>query len=99
MRLQPQHILAIKQLTQDIFGSQAVVRLFGSRLDDTVRGGDVDLHIDCPERVESPALAISRLGAACSRAMFGRKVDVVLSAPGLSELPIHRVAKAEGIVL
>lgn len=99
MRLQPQQIDIIKQLTRDIFGQRAVVRLFGSRLDDAARGGDVDLHIDCSERVESPALAISSLRAACSRAMFGRKVDVVLSAPGLLELPIHRVAKAEGIVL
>lgn len=99
MRLQPQQIAIIKQLTLDVFGAKAVVRLFGSRLDDDARGGDVDLHIDCSERVESPALAISRLGAACSRAMFGRKVDVVISAPGLIELPIHRVAKEEGIVL
>ncbi len=99
MRLQPQQIALIKQLTRDIFGAQVMVCLFGSRLDAAGLGGDVDLHIDCSERVESPALAMSRLGAACSRAMSGRKVDVVLIAPGLLELPIHRVAKAEGIVL
>ena len=99
MRLQPQQIALIKQLTRDIFGAQAMVCWFGSRLDAAGLGGDVDLHIDCSERVESSALAMSRLGAACSRAMFGRKVDVVLSAPGFSELPIHCVAKAEGIVL
>lgn len=99
MRLQPKQIEIIKLHTLDIFGPQAVVRLFGSRLDDAALGGDVDLHIDSPVPLGSPALAISRMGAACSRAMWGRKVDVLLSAPGLTELPIHRVAKTQGIVL
>ena len=99
MRLLPQHIDSIKQHTLGIFGPYAVVRLFGSRLDDAARGGDVDLHVDCPTALESPAAAIARLSVACSRAMSGRKVDVLLSAPGLQEQPIHRVARQEGVVL
>lgn len=99
MRLLPQQINAIKQHTHAIFGSQAVVRLFGSRLDNAAKGGDVDLYIDSPVALESPAVAITRLAVACTRAMSGRKVDVLLSAPGLLEQPIHRVARHEGVVL
>ena len=99
MRLLPEQIDSIKQHTLGVFGPHAVVRLFGSRLNDASRGGDVDLHVFCPVAIESPAAAISRLAVACSRAMSGRKVDVLLSAPGLLEQPIHRVARQEGVVL
>ena len=74
MRLFPQQIDAIKQHTRDIFGPQAVVQLFRSRLDDAARGGDVALHVDCAVSLELIALAFIRLGAKCSRAMLGRRV-------------------------
>lgn len=99
MRLLPHQIDLIKHHAASIFGPLAVVRLFGSRLDDAARGGDVDLHIECPASLPSPALAIIQLGAACSRALLGRKVDALVSAPGLVEQPIHRVARQEGVVL
>jgi hypothetical protein len=41
----------------------------------------------------------ARLAARVSRAMFGRKVDVVLSAPNLKRLPIHDIAFEEGQLL
>lgn len=99
MRLSPAHISLIKQHTQEIFGSDARVWLFGSRVDDAAKGGDVDLLVESPVLPASPALASARLSARSSRAMLGRKVDVILSAPGLLELPIHRIARSEGILL
>ena len=98
MRLLPEQIDSIKH-TLGIFGSQAVVRLFGSRLDDAALGGDVELHVDCPVAIESPAVVITRLAVACSRTMSGRKVDVLLSAPGLLEQPMRCVARQEGVAL
>ena len=41
MRLDPQHITAIKRLAAEQFGAGAQVRLFGSRVDDAARGGRV----------------------------------------------------------
>jgi uncharacterized protein len=99
MRLSPQHSTAIKQFTRDIFGSDARVWLFGSRLDDKAKGGDVDLLVESPVLPASPALAAARLARQSSRAMLGRKVDVVLSAPGLMALPIHHLARSQGILL
>ncbi|MDP2758927.1 MAG: nucleotidyltransferase domain-containing protein [Sideroxyarcus sp.] len=45
MRLSAAQIEAIKQETAHFFGAQAEVWLFGSRVDDTQRGGDVDLYV------------------------------------------------------
>ena len=99
MRLSSDHISTIKQHTQDIFGADARVWLFGSRVDDAAKGGDVDLLVESAVMPPSPALASAQLAARASRAMLGRRVDVVLSAPGLLELPIHRIARAEGVLL
>lgn len=44
MRLSDREINIIQEKTSSIFGEVAIY-LFGSRLDDTKRGGDIDLYI------------------------------------------------------
>ena len=96
MRLTDMQIQTIRQLAQQIVGANATVRVFGSRLDDTARGGDLDLMLELSEPVGNPALMAAQMSAQVSRAMHGRKVDVLLSAPNLMRLPIHDVAFKEG---
>lgn len=50
MRLTDHQVKAITQLAHEIAGERAQVRVFGSRLDDDARGGDLDLMLDCPSR-------------------------------------------------
>ena len=99
MRLTDQQIQIIRELACQIAGSQSRVRVFGSRLDDAARGGDLDLLLEMPESVDNPALMAARMSAQVSRAMHGRKVDVLLSAPNLMHLPIHDIAFKEGKLL
>ncbi len=99
MRLTEAQIRAIRRLSRETAGEAAVVRLFGSRLDDDARGGDIDLLIEVPQPVARPALLSARLSAKLSRALGGRRVDVVISAPNLRRLPIHDLARREGVPL
>jgi predicted nucleotidyltransferase len=99
MRLTDNQIQTIRQLVRQVAGSQSRVRVFGSRLDDTAHGGDLDLMLELTEPVENPALMAAQLSAQVSRVMHGRKVDVLLSAPNLMRLPIHDVAFKEGQLL
>lgn len=99
MRLTPAQILTIRQTTLEIAGSTARIRLFGSRLDDNARGGDIDLLLESDEPVDMPALLAARLAARLSRLMDGRKVDVLILAPNLLKLPIHTIALEEGVLL
>ncbi|HEY4696954.1 MAG TPA: hypothetical protein VIH29_02975 [Gallionella sp.] len=99
MRLTDNQIQTIRQLVRQVAGSQSRVRVFGSRLDDTAHGGDLDLMLELTEPVDNPALMAAQLSAQVSRAMHGRKVDVLLSAPNLMRLPIHDIAFKEGQLL
>jgi len=99
MRLTPDQIARTRAIVAEQAGADAVVRLFGSRLDDNARGGDVDLLVDLPHAVEAPALLAAHIAGLVSRILDGRKVDVVLAAPNLLPLPIHEAARREGVVL
>jgi predicted nucleotidyltransferase len=99
MRLTDYQTQTIRQLARQVAGSQSRVRVFGSRLDDTAQGGDLDLMLELPEPVDNPALMAAQMSALVSRAMHGRKVDVLLSAPNLMRLPIHDIAFQEGKLL
>ena len=99
MRLTPAQIETIKSTAQAVLGEGAQVTLFGSRVDDTLKGGDVDLMVAVDQAVAEPALMAARVASLIERAMDGRKVDVVLKAPNLLERPIHRIAKLEGVRL
>ena len=99
MRISPEQAVLIRQEVLNLAGDTARVWLFGSRVHDDARGGDVDLLVEVDEAVMEPALLSARLGARVSRSMHGRKVDVLIQAPNLLRLPIHAVAHAEGLRL
>jgi hypothetical protein len=99
MRLTPTQIDAIHSTTQAVLGEGAKVTLFGSRVDDLARGGDVDLMIKVSQALPEPALMSARIGSRLSRAFEGQHVDVLLKAPNLQEQAIHRVAAQQGVPL
>lgn len=99
MRITDQQHHAIKRLITEMIGDEAIVTLFGSRVDDSKRGGDVDLLVEVPDDIENPAWLAARIASKVSKMMLGRHVDILLSAPNLRQLPIHTQAKLTGIVL
>ena len=99
MRLTAAHIDLIRRTATEFFGERVRVTLFGSRVDDHAKGGDGDLLFDVPVPVEDPALKMARLSSRLSRAMDGRRVDVLIGAPNVSEQPIHKIARQTGVAL
>lgn len=99
MRLNQAQIEAVRRTVRQVVGEEATTTLFGSRLDDAAKGGDVDLLVSVPYVVDNPAFLIAKLSARVSAALEGRSVDVVLSAPNLARWPIHDVAQREGKLL
>ncbi|WP_260293650.1 nucleotidyltransferase domain-containing protein [Sedimenticola hydrogenitrophicus] len=99
MRLTPYQTKVIHQVVFDIAGDRVSVRLFGSRVDDNARGGDIDLLVEIPYPVDEPAWLSAKISGRISRRLGGQKVDVLLSAPNLEHFPIHDIARKEGVVL
>lgn len=99
MRLSTEQIASLKRVVKQAAGPDARLRLFGSRVDDTAHGGDVDLLLELPVPATEPAMLAARVSIRASRALDGRQVDVLLIAPNLKRLPIHDHAMADGVVL
>lgn len=83
MRLKQRDIDAIKTAALVTFGASAVVRLFGSRTDDDLRGGDIDLLIEADASGESEWTRVGAFRDELFRHIDEQKVDVVLVQRGL----------------
>ena len=99
MRLTNNQVQTIKQVVAMHAGEGAEVTLFGSRVDDELKGGDIDLLITLKHAIDHPAVMSSKISARLVRLFQGRKVDVLLSAPNLQKFPIHRIAQSTGVIL
>jgi predicted nucleotidyltransferase len=73
-------------------------RLFGSRVDDQKRGGDIDLYIETDLTAQRGVDARMHMVADIWRHLGERKIDVVINAGG-PVLPIFEVARRDGVWL
>ena len=96
MRLSVHEVEAIVRTVRARLGDDARIVLFGSRTRDETRGGDVDLYVESATPVQ--VLDELRLAEELQR-VLDLPVDLVLSAPDLPEQPIHRIARATGVLL
>ncbi len=99
MRLTEHQQKVIRKATKDVFGSSATVRLFGSRVDDSLRGGDIDLLVECLEPIEDAGQMSAKLVAQIQTRLGDQKIDVICTWPGSKRLSVHRSAIETGIVL
>lgn len=95
MRLTAFEIDAIKQTAQEVFGSAAEIYLFGSRVNDEKKGGDIDLYIktqdgnDLAHKIKFQVLLEQKIGE--------QKIDVILAVD--KNRPIEQQAINTGVLL
>jgi uncharacterized protein len=105
MRLSANQIQAIRQAATAAFGQGTSVWLFGSRVDDAKKGGDIDLLV-CPQtQIASDAVVGQqtfmqkiKMLTLLERHLGERKVDLVVEQPQ-DMRPIVQVAHKTGIKL
>ncbi len=94
MRLTDAQIATIKSTISAVLGEGARVILFGSRLHDQQKGGDVDLYVEIPQ----PDLMQKVRCKVQLQDRLDMPVDLVVKPPGDTS-PISLIARKEGIVL
>lgn len=101
MRLSPSQIQAIVDSTGANFGNDAQVWLFGSRVDDHLKGGDIDLYIEIFKQAPADLITCKlKFMRDLHKKLGQQKIDVVLNKVSHSaDLPIYQIAKQTGIQL
>ena len=76
MRLSKREIEAILQVAEDIYGTDVKVYLFGSRLDDSRRGGDIDLLVRTTS-AKKGILDRVRMASRIKSLIGDQKIDII----------------------
>ena len=96
MRLSVYYQRVIKQKAAEVFGTNVQVYLFGSRIDDAKKGGDIDLCIATTDQHDLIRKKV-RFLAALDRKLGEQKMDVLFFRNGSTG--IERTALETGIRL
>ncbi|MCF6282028.1 MAG: nucleotidyltransferase domain-containing protein [Candidatus Polarisedimenticolaceae bacterium] len=97
MRLTYTEAKAIISETKKHFGRKAQVYLFGSRVDDTKKGGDIDLYIVPENKKEGSSKKKIAFLSDLKQLIGDQKIDLVIATD--SSKAIEQIAIKEGIAL
>lgn len=99
MRLDDKTRAIIKASVASIIDANSHIWLFGSRADDTARGGDIDLLIETDKTLPNRVAALCQLEGRLVMRLGDRKIDILLKDARTPEAPIHRAAREHGVLL
>lgn len=99
MRIPADTRQVIRDTVQEIFGPAAVVRLFGSRVDDQARGGDIDLLVESGQPIANRQRKALQLVARLQLRLGDRPIDVLVLDPDTARQPVHDEALRTGVML
>lgn len=94
MRLTPIEHSFVKTIAQATWGEHVKVTLFGSRLHDHQRGGDLDLYVETAQ----PSLQTTLNCKIQLQTLLDIPVDLIVKPYGDTS-PIALIAKSQGILL
>ncbi|HUW27529.1 MAG TPA: hypothetical protein VMV97_02860 [Sulfuriferula sp.] len=99
MRLSQKTQKIIRDTAHEVFGIEANVKLFGSRINDDARGGDIDLLIELPSITAELERKTMQLVARLQLRIGDQPIDVLVLDPSTPRKPIHEQAASTGINL
>ncbi|QKE41850.1 MAG: nucleotidyltransferase domain-containing protein [Ferrovum myxofaciens] len=96
MRLDTNQIAFIRETVAGMLGASARIYVFGSRLQDDARGGDLDLLLESETK-------LSFLQRACIKltleSHLGIPVDIISTQQGAARTAFQAIAHMQGVLL
>jgi len=101
MRLTNSELDIIRKTFHHYFDAEDHLWLFGSRVDDTKRGGDIDFYIETIEQNTKQAILKKIDFIVALRELLGdQKIDIVLNQLSLKDnLLVYQIARETGVKL
>ena len=96
MRISQNEINIIKNAILEYI-MDAKIFLFGSRVDDSKKGGDIDIFVET--KLDITLKEQIKILSKIEMLGVSRKVDLIVKTPKSKEQPIFKTAKKEGIIL
>ena len=96
MRLNSFQTKAILEGVFKFCGPKAKVWLFGSRVDDSKKGGDIDLYIEVDENISLLDVKLKLLGFLHMK-LGEQKIDILIKSRDMPSTAMHEIAKATGV--
>ncbi|WP_297448863.1 nucleotidyltransferase domain-containing protein [Ferrovum sp.] len=95
MRISEQDAASIKS-TIEAIDPESRIYLFGSMVNDRLKGGDIDLFVESSYKIEfqKRLLLEYELSLLCDN-----DIDLLVKAPTDEDAPIYRLAKKNGVML
>ncbi|NLO18570.1 MAG: nucleotidyltransferase domain-containing protein [Ignavibacteria bacterium] len=97
MRVNQEQIEKIVNLAKASFGKEISLYLFGSRANNDLRGGDIDLMLETKESVDMKD-KIEFLSKAF-RDITERKIDLIIFDKNAKKIDLYEIAKRDGVAL
>ncbi len=99
MRLSDFQRTVIKQTAIEHFDGKALVWLFGSRVDNMQKGGDIDLFLQFNEKTTHLAKKVLRFNTLLQQQLGEQKIDIITLEPQQTPNAIVQHALKTGILL
>ncbi len=90
MRLEQNQIIILHEIVTSVVGEGVAVRIFGSRLNDDLKGGDLDLLLEAGEKIT--LLQKARIKTLAEQKLT-MPVDIVTLIRGDACTPFQQIAK------
>lgn len=97
MRLNDIQIKKIVNLAKENFGDDIKLFLFGSRANDSLKGGDIDLMLETNEHIDMK-IKIEFLSK-IFKYITERKIDLIIFDRTSIKSEIYKIAKKDGIAI
>ncbi|BBB23691.1 DNA polymerase beta domain-containing protein [Isorropodon fossajaponicum endosymbiont JTNG4] len=91
--------ISLNKLLKKHFNHQATVRLFDSRIDDNLKGGDIDLLLEFSEKTTHLTRKVLRFNTLLQKQLGVQKIDIITLEPNQIPNAIQQQALKTGIEL